>query len=191
MGNLEEESGGASSAVGTVLMVALAIVGTMALGVFVFDLSGTQTDPSPDAYLDFSFANRSGNLTVTISHRAGNQLSQSTISVVASESGSLTMKTGPFSAGEPIVKAANVSAGETIRVIHSGEEGSYVLAQRQVPPAGSVGSATPIPGTSTSTPTTTTNDAPGFAAGAVWVALALVTVARRRGLIGGGSDDDR
>ncbi|MFQ3295668.1 MAG: FlaG/FlaF family flagellin (archaellin) [Halobacteriales archaeon] len=77
MGDLEEDSGGASSAVGTVLMVALAIVGTMALGVFVFDLSGTQTEPSPDAYLEFSFTNQSGNLTVTIVHRAGTSLTKS------------------------------------------------------------------------------------------------------------------
>jgi FlaG/FlaF family flagellin (archaellin) len=141
-----ERDRGVSSAISTVFMVALGVILSATVAITVFSV-GVPDGTAPQVVLEFSVSDTGGSPTVTITHERGNELRHSNIEVRGSKSAQLQTKPGDYSAGDVIVDAANVTHGETIKVIYQSGENTYVLGEFS------------IPGSKTQTTTTPTGDA--------------------------------
>ncbi|MFT4889215.1 MAG: FlaG/FlaF family flagellin (archaellin) [Halobacteriales archaeon] len=140
-----ERDRGVSSAISTVFMVALGVILSATVAITVFSV-GVPDGTAPQVVLEFSVSDTGGSPTVTITHERGNELRHSNIEVRGSKSAQLQTKPGDYSAGDVIVDAANVTHGETIKVIYQSGENTYVLGEFS------------IPGSKTQTTTTPTGD---------------------------------
>lgn len=139
-----------SPVIAVVLMVALTVVLSASVGVFVLDIGSRVTQSSPNAVLEYEFAvDGSGNETLTLTQTGGNPIEAEHVTVlvgdeVAWEAGS----TGPnyvlagtdewadgLEGGDSLPLEADssvVGSGDTVQVVWQDGEQSAILGEQPV-----------------------------------------------------------
>ncbi|WP_311174181.1 type IV pilin N-terminal domain-containing protein [Halobellus ordinarius] len=140
--NLFTDDSAVSPVIGVILMVAITVILAAVIGSFVLNLGGSLQNTAPQATVDFQY-NQSGTLTpdgnVTVIHQSGDQLENSSINVVGSETGGYAedryqTDNSPYTAGDTIL-IGGYTSGETIRLVWEDPESgsSSTIARSNAP----------------------------------------------------------
>ena len=139
-----------SPVIGVVLMVALTVVLSASVGVFVLDIGSQVTQQTPNAVVDYDFeVDGNGTETVTLTQAGGNPVQAQHVTVYVD--GEVAWEAGSNSSDFNIVgtdewadgleggdgltietDASNVAVGDTIRIVWQKGEQSAILAEQQV-----------------------------------------------------------
>ncbi|MFC6874600.1 type IV pilin N-terminal domain-containing protein [Halobellus marinus] len=134
--NLFTDDSAVSPVIGVILMVAITVILAAVIGSFVLNLGGSLQNTAPQATVDFQYNQSSSN--VTIVHQSGDQLENSSIKVVGSDTGYnqsvYGQPNGTYSAGDTVLEGPYVD-GETIRVVWQDPESgdSATIAESTAP----------------------------------------------------------
>ncbi|WP_440991126.1 type IV pilin [Haloarchaeobius baliensis] len=139
-----------SPVIGVVLIVALTVVLSASVAVFVLGIGSQVTETSPNAVLEYEFAvDGAGNETLTLTQAGGNPVDAQYVTVyvdgevawAGGSTGSNYVLNGTdewadgLEGGDSLpleTNHTNVDAGDTIRVVWQKGEQSAILAERQV-----------------------------------------------------------
>ncbi|WP_256298977.1 type IV pilin [Haloarchaeobius salinus] len=139
-----------SPVIGVVLMVALTVVLSASVGVFVLDIGSQVTEQTPNAVVEYDFdVDGTGAETMTLTQEGGNPVEAQYVTVYVD--GEIAWEAGSNSSDYNIVGAdewadgleggdsltlttgsSNVSVGDTIRVVWQKGEQSAILSEQQV-----------------------------------------------------------
>ena len=146
-GLLTEEDA-VSPVIGVILMVAVTVVLSAAIGAFVLDIGNAVTEKQPNAVIEFEVDADGGTDSVTLRHNGGDELETDTLSVtidgtVAWEAGSPSTESdfttggssewndGVTSGDELVIKEtddAAISASSSVKLVWQDGQRSSVLA---------------------------------------------------------------
>ncbi|NHN42337.1 type IV pilin [Halorubellus sp. JP-L1] len=133
-----------SPVIGVVLMVAVTVILSAAVGAFVLDIGSAVTEQQPTAVIEFEFDESASPSTVTLRHNGGDELETSTLRVaidgaVAWEDGS-AVSTSPYgekssewgddvtSGDELVLEDSTISESSTVQVIWQKGQQSSIIA---------------------------------------------------------------
>jgi FlaG/FlaF family flagellin (archaellin) len=139
-----------SPVIGVVLMVALTVVLSASVGVFVLDIGSQVTQQTPNAVVQYEFAvDGSGNETLTLTQEGGNPIDAQYVTVYvdgevaweAGSTGSNYVLDGPdqwadgLEGGDSLTletNSSNVAVGDTVQIVWEKGEQSAILGEREV-----------------------------------------------------------
>ncbi|MFC4407120.1 type IV pilin [Haloarchaeobius iranensis] len=139
-----------SPVIGVVLMVALTVVLSASVGVFVLGIGSQVTQQTPNAVVQYEFAvDGSGNETLTLTQEGGNPVDAQYVTVyvegdVAWEGGSTGSNyvlggadewADGLEGGDSLAletNSSNVAVGDTIRIVWEKDGQSAILGERQI-----------------------------------------------------------
>jgi FlaG/FlaF family flagellin (archaellin) len=139
-----------SPVIGVVLMVALTVVLSASVGVFVLGIGSQVTEQTPNAVVQYEFAvDGSGNETLTLTQEGGNPIDAQYVTVyvdgdVAWEAGSTGSNyvlggadewADGLEGGDSLAletNSSNVAVGDTVQIVWEKGEQSTILGERQV-----------------------------------------------------------
>ncbi|MCT9097553.1 type IV pilin N-terminal domain-containing protein [Haloarchaeobius sp. HME9146] len=130
--NLFTDDDAVSPVIGVILMVAITVILAAVIGAFVLNIGGSQ-EKVPQA--SFSYANNSGNITIT--HDGGDdiELSQLEVTNGSATNSSLSLSGGAttWSGGMSMDNATYSSGSETVRIVWNSPSGgsSNVISEHQ------------------------------------------------------------
>lgn len=144
-GLLTEEDA-VSPVIGVILMVAVTVVLSAAIGAFVLDIGNAVTEQQPSAVIEFEVDTDGGTDSVTLRHTGGDELETDTLSVtvdgtVAWEAGSRKGSFGPgggsdwndgVTSGDELVieegGSGDITASSSVKLVWQDGQRSSVLA---------------------------------------------------------------
>ena len=126
-----------SPVIGVILMVAITVILAAVIGAFVLGLGDSVSETAPSASIDFDY----DGTDVTLTHDGGDSFSEESVSLVGPDD--LDDDLSDWASGDAVSAGDSTGdidvsdqAGDTIRVVWSGQGGSSSTIARSTVPSG-------------------------------------------------------